>query len=258
MRKRPLSTERALQMRVPDLSGVLAGLLLAMTTAAQASPIRGKTTLTENGIADGRDRVLGDLDRAADPRLELALEEAIALAIERNLDLVVERYRYRQAVEGIREARGIFDFQIRFEPGFRENSRPTTSLLEDPEDDSVTTENWTGNVNLSQLLGYSGEVGLGFGNNRSSSTDRNTQPNPAFDLDLTLSYRQPLLRGFGSTLTQQNILVARSRSEVSREELRIQVEQTVQRVINSYWNLVEARNQLEVAEESLKLTSTLR
>lgn len=238
-----------------NAADVLATVLLVLLTLPAPAPILGQDP------AEGGEAELTKLDdvfeAALDRRIEMTLDDAISLALERNLDLLVERYRHRRSLLGIQEALGIFDLDLDLSSTFSEASRPTSSILEDPEGESVTTDNVSADVGLFQLLSFGGLVGLTMDNSRFTSTDRNTQPNPSYNVNLALSYNQPLLRGFGTTLTKQRIIVAKNESAASREDLRIQVEQVVQRVSNTYWDLVEARDQLRVAEESLKLALEL-
>lgn len=256
MRKRTSSARRALRKSVP---AVLAAASLALAFSVEAVSAQGEAPDDERAApSDVKLSALDDtFEEALDRKMELTLEDAVALALERNLDLVVERYRHRRSLLAVEEALGIFDLDLNLATTYNENSRPTSSRLEDPEGNSVTTDNLRADVGLSQLLPIGGLVGLAFDNSRFSSTDRNTQPNPSYDVNLGLSFSQPLLRGFGSTLARQNIIVARNLAAASREDLRREVERVVQRVANAYWDLVEARGQLRVAEESLKLAQEL-
>lgn len=249
MRQPTPSARRALRERAHRVAA--AALALALTAPA---PSPGRQPAADDAEPSTFDDVF---ETGRDRRIELPLDDAITLALERNLDLLVGRYRRRQSLYAIEEALGIFDLDIGLSSTLSENSRPTTSILEDPENEKVTTENVSANLDFFQLLSFGGLLGLSFDNSRFISTDRNTQPNPAYGVNLGLTYSQPLLRGFGTTLTKQNIIVARNRSAASHEDLRRDVEQIVQRVADAYWDLVEARNQLHVAEESLKLARDL-
>ena len=70
-------------------------------------------------------------------------------------------------------------------------------------------------------------------------------------------FSQPLLRGFGSTATKRNIILARNNSDISLETLRLQTVDTVQLVEETYWTLAEAKAQLVVTLESLALAENL-
>lgn len=252
MRNRTSSDPHALRRRAGAILFVLALTpRLQAEPPAPMEPLRVPTAVTGGETARAWDAALP----AEDDQLELTLDDAIALALERNLALRIERYQRSQTLLGVMEALGIFDFEIDFSTGLNENSRPTSSRLEDA--DVVTTQALSADLGLAQLLPSGGRAGLSFNNDRFTSTDRNAQPNPSYSLNLGLTFSQPLLRGFGRTVTRQSVLVARNDSAISREDFQIQVEDVVQRVSNAYWDLVEARNQLRVAEQSLALAREL-
>ncbi|MDX1644514.1 MAG: TolC family protein, partial [Thermoanaerobaculia bacterium] len=81
--------------------------------------------------------------------------------------------------------------------------------------------------------------------------------NPSFTVDADLTYRQPLLRDFGRVSTERNIMVARNTIGASQETFEERVTGVIRTVAQNYWNLVEAREQLGVAEESLRLAKEL-
>ena len=69
----------------------------------------------------------------------------------------------------------------------------------------------------------------------------------AYNSDVTFSFTQPLLRDFGRSNFERELLVARTRNQGSTEEFRRQVIASLQQVTDAYWALVEARDQLVVA-----------
>jgi outer membrane protein TolC len=71
--------------------------------------------------------------------------------------------------------------------------------------------------------------------------------------DLDFTYTQPLLRNFGRIVTERGLMLARLDNRISREEFERQVMLIIQQVDTAYWNLVGAREQLAVAEESMSL-----
>jgi outer membrane protein TolC len=81
--------------------------------------------------------------------------------------------------------------------------------------------------------------------------------NPSFNVGFDLLYSQPLLRNFGRLATNRNLRVAEINSEISVENLEIAIRDTIQQVENTYWSLVEARQQLAVDDESLALATQL-
>ena len=234
----------------------LTGLLLLLPLAAGASELSTTISLDDEPVpaeltGDAEDLGLANVDG----KVELSLEDAVALTLKRNLSLVVERYRRSQSIQGIEEAFGIFDLNLGSTFQLSEDTRPTTSALE--EADSLTTEIQQLDFDFSQLSVYGGTANLTFANSRVESSNQAQVPNPQYNINLDLSYTQPLLRNFGRDVTTNGIMVAKNNSAISRETFRSQVETIVQEVSDRYWLLVEALEQLKVAEESLALAEEL-
>ncbi len=231
-------------------------------TATGDPPAGGKRTVPTTASLE--DEVAMDLTADAGDlgltnvagKVELTLEDAIALTLKRNLALVVERYRRSQAIQGVEEAFGIFDLDLGTTLQFSEDTRPPTSRLEEAGD-ALTTESIVLNFDINQLTSYGGTANLSFDNSRVGSSNLQQQPNPQYVINFDLSYTQPLLRNFGRDVTRNGILVAQKNSAISRESFELEVETIVQDVSNRYWLLVEALEQLKVAEESLALAKEL-
>ncbi len=239
-----------------DLMTILkpAGLLCACLLLAMPAAAAEVQTTVGDEVAEVTD--LSDLGlERVDDHVEITLEDAITAALRRNLVLVVQRYRHSQILQGVEEALGIYDLNLGANGGFNENTSPTGSTLEAA--DLLVSEGARANFNLSRLTSYGGTARLDFNNTRFESSNVFVQPNPQFGVDLDLSFSQPLLRNFGRTATDQAILIARTNSAISREDFQTQVEGIVQQIADSYWRLVEAREQLKVAQESLALAEEL-
>ena len=234
---------------------VLAGALLLATAPVGASEVR--TTL---GASGSNAEPLEDLSafgaEAGAESVELSLEDAIAIALERNLSLDVQRYRRGQAAEAIREAFGVYDLNIGASGSFAENTVPVTDALTEAEG-SVTNESIDWSASLSQVVSTGGVASFRLTGQRSSTNNRNQIFNPSLGASFNFGFNQPLLRNLGRTVTEQGITISRNNSAISREDFQVQVESVVQQVINAYWSLVESREQLAVAEESLALAKEL-
>ena len=186
---------------------------------------------------------------------ELTLDRAIHLALEHNLTIGVRRYEHTRALVGIMRDLGIYDLQLDVNASKRSNSRLSRSFFELA--DLIREETDQGNLSLSQLTPFGGTAQFDFQNQRFESTNEAEDPNPRYNINLDLSFTQPLLRNFGRSVTEQNLIVTRRNAAISREDFQAQVEQVVQQVIDSYWDLVGAQKQLEVAQESLGLAEEL-
>ncbi len=240
----------ALRVRRPAavITAVCAVLLLP---AVSASPAKAQVQVGSTWITEP---VVPDLD-IADEQLLLDLDEAIAIALRNNLGLLVQRYQRSQSLFRIDQEFGIYDLVLGVNTSVNSDSRPSASQL----DGALVTENETivANVELRQPISSGGDFSINFDNNRSSSNSRFSDINPSLRSSLTVAFNQPLLRNRGKRITERNLAVARLNSDISLEDLEVQVVDTVQTVANGYWALVEGLEQLKVAEESLALAEEL-
>jgi len=68
---------------------------------------------------------------------------------------------------------------------------------------------------------------------------------------------QPLLRDMGDRISRKDILIARNNRNISANELKSALLDTVYRVEELYWNLVFAERNAEAREQALTLAEDL-
>jgi outer membrane protein TolC len=229
-----------------------AGALAAFTLLGLgAPPARGqvevRTTVTD--IPAEPELVVED------GRLMLQLEDAIVLALRRNLDLAVERYGHEQALFGIVQSTGIYDLRAQVDASYADQEFPSATQLEGVP--VVSSQNRDLSFGLAQLTPWGGEAQGALITNREETNSLNELLNPGYFAAGNFSFAQPLLRDFGRLVTERPIIQARLASGQSREFFEQQVASLLQNVANAYWDLVEARDQLVVARQSLELAEQL-
>lgn len=190
-----------------------------------------------------------------DNAIQLSLDDALTIAMQRNLGLLVERYDRQQFHLRIGEALGIYDLTFGAQVFENSETSPSTSRL--TGESVLTTKQRNGNFSADQLLPWGGVVTPSFNLFRQESNSRDVALNPLYASDFDLVYTQPLLRNLGRTSTERGIRIAQLNSDISRETFEQQVASTLQLVENAYWDLVQARKEVEVAEESLGLAQDL-
>jgi len=186
----------------------------------------------------------------------LALDEAVARALERNLDIAVERLNPRT-----------YDFSLAalnatYRPTvtstFTSRSATTFTSSQTAGADVLVTDSIIGNTGLQQNLRWGGgSVALAFNNNRIENSNLFATRNPTINSNLTATYVQPILRGFRIDGTRSQLLVTKLNQEMSELGLRATITNTVANVRNAYWDLVYTIQAVEVAERSLALASKL-
>ncbi len=230
---------------------VLAVLSLALAPAvASAASIEISSQVAEIGDVAGL--------TIEDSKLQLSLTEAVAIALERNLSLAVERYRQSESDLVVQQNFGIYDYNATVDLSAFDETSPTASNLEAGlGNDIQQQEGQAWNLGLSRLLPSGGEASVNWNNSRFETNSLFATLNPSFRVDFDVSFRQPLLRDQGKLSTERGLRIARTNRDVSRENFEIQVTRTIQQVEDAYWSLVEALEQYVVAEESLALAQRL-
>jgi outer membrane protein TolC len=190
-----------------------------------------------------------------DDAIQLALEDAIAIALTRNLGLQVERFDRAQALFRIESNLGIYDTLLSGTAFALDETTPSASELEGAAIRQFEVQGL--NLRADQLNPYGGTATIDWQNDRNKSNSIFADPNPSFGVDFDLVYSQPLLRDFGKAVTNRNLRIARLDSGISLETLEQAVISLIEQVETTYWSLVENRAQLLVAEESLALANQL-
>ena len=188
--------------------------------------------------------------------VELTLDDAVQRALERNLDISVERLNPQA-----------FDFSIaaleaNYRPTFTSNfgmrSQSQFPRSQTAGADMLVTETVTGNMGFTQNLKWGGgSFALGFNNNRQAQSDAFATRNPALNTNLNLSFVQPLLRSFRIDGTRALLKITQLNQQTSEITLRATIVRTLADVRNAYWDLIYAIEAAAVAENSLALASKL-
>lgn len=200
---------------------------VGLTCALAAGPTAAQQVDTEVPLVPSETAPALDLSPAAG-ELHLSIEEAIAIALERNLDLLVSRNSYQDSVFGVQDARGFFDLQLTAGVSASDDESPTVSELEGADVLAQEGRQWS--LGLAQPTPIGGEASLDWVNSRLETNDEFAIINPAFQSGLTLGYTQPLLEGFGRTVARNEILVAQQNREIGRGQFEAQVIATAQEV----------------------------
>ncbi|MEJ2202383.1 MAG: TolC family protein [Desulfuromonadaceae bacterium] len=136
---------------------------------------------------------------------QINLMQAERLALERNLNLKAANFDTRASAALVRRGYGIYDPQLTasWSEGETEDLSNTSTLPE------VAVETRTFDFSLGQLLPTGAELVAAFANDRSRTETRPTPfVNPSYRTEASLSLTQPLLQGFGRTVTERQILYA--------------------------------------------------
>ncbi|NLT67921.1 MAG: TolC family protein [Acidobacteria bacterium] len=109
----------------------------------------------------------------------------------------------------------------------------------------------------SQAFSTGTSLSVSLNNMRQSSTQRFLRYNPDVVSQLSINFTQQLLSGFGRSVGRRFIEVAENEEDIMKENVRLQVNTTQAQAQGIYWELVAARENVKVAEQSLAVARRL-
>jgi outer membrane protein len=248
-------------------------------------------------------------------KILLSLDDAIALALENNLDLAIARYNLDIAGTDVLLAkagsatRGVASGLVQGTPGggvlglgsgapgagaggtttgtggagtgasgLVQSTTGTGSPISSfdpvltgtfqvehaktPLSNTVTTgipslqqNTTTADFAYSQGFKFGEDLTVGFNNQRATTNSLFTSLQPSISSNFRATIRQHLLQGIGLLPNTRFIRIANNNRRITDEGFKLQVITTVSQIQDIYWDLVNAYQQVKVAERSLALAN---
>ena len=195
----------------------------------------------------------------ARPVIPLTLDDAVKFALERNLDISVQRLNPEINDIAIASINSVYHPALTSTISDAKNVNTPTSQLQLSSGGSGVTQstlNYNGGIAQSIKWG-GGSYQVALNNSRGTTTSNNALFNPQFQSTWSGIYTQPLLRNFRIDSTRQQLEVTKINRDISDVQLRATITNTLSNVRNAYWDYVFAVEAVEVAEKSLELASKL-
>lgn len=192
---------------------------------------------------------------------DLSVDDAIERALDRNLDIAVERLNPQLQDLSIAEANAAFmpNLDSSFDVG--RSLSPSRSQLDGAgrlSERPVDTESGSADVGVEQAVKwYGGRYSVNWNNGRTETNNVFFSYNPSFRSSVALSYTQPLLRGRRIDGPRRQLLVSRLNRGISDIDLRETTTNIVADVRRAYWDLVYAKASVEVQLQALELAEQL-
>jgi HAE1 family hydrophobic/amphiphilic exporter-1 len=190
------------------------------------------------------------------PVRRMSIDEAVATALEQNLDLQVQRINPQ--LQDLSTAQ----FRAAYTPNFvstvstADATNPSTSFLDTGGGAAATITSGQSvfNFGVSSLTNwYGGSYDVRWNNQRSTTTNLLQSFNPQLNTFVIATYSQPLLRNFRIDGTRQQLLISQRNREITDVQLEQSIAQTVRTVRNAYYDLTGAIANLQVQRQSLDL-----
>jgi len=186
----------------------------------------------------------------------LDLASCVDQALQYNLGLSVRRYGPRQAREDLIIANAAFDARLDAAADASE-SRASKAASELEGSDQPISRNNSGSLGVNKKISSGATVGLSTDLDRSDTDSEFATLNPSYNAGLGVEFRQPLLKGGGSTVTlapvrQGEIAVRRADLDLRAAALDLARDTEL-----AYWKLEYAIEDLRVVEIALQIALRL-
>ena len=190
------------------------------------------------------------------PLAPITLEDAIARALERNIDIAVVRLNPRIREWDLAAQRASFLPTLTGTIGPSGNTRAATRDIDGGA--VITTDTITYNAGMTQAMRkWGGDLTVNFTNSRQATSDERSLRNPTFNSQLQFRFVQPLLRDFRIDSVRSQIQILQINRDVTDLQVKGTIENTLANVRNAYWELAYAIRAIDVAQRSLQLSQKL-
>src|SRR5438876_1100526 len=218
-------------------------------------------------------------------KIELSMQEAVELALENSLDIVVQRYNPWFADTGILKANAggfggttpgaVFGGSSANNPLLNFDPVVTTVLTLDdrksPINNPLTSGTGTGISSLAALATHTSifnvQYAQGFAtgttfftawdNTRNSASLSANLFNPSVQTTIFAGLQQQLLNGFGRSVGTRNIRIAKTNRKIADCAFTQQAITTITNAIAAYWELVFARENVKVQQQAVTVAEKL-
>lgn len=243
------ATDRALEPAVPDTQQQNNGAITLdqPLTEEQRQMLQQKIDVGTIDVERLRELVDGPAD--AEP-LRLTLQECIELALRQNPDIQVMLLERFKADSDVMTAKGEFDPLLSGTAQYLRASQQASAeyrLFGNITSVEVWRTNSSASVSGKLQTGTIYDVRVDL--NKEETTYNNFIEE--WNGGLTLTLRQPLLRGRGIAYNRSRILVAARMQQINEYQLELSIMNTIAEVVKAYWDLVGAIENVTVREQSL-------
>lgn len=221
-----------------------------------------------------------------DGKMELSLQDAIALALENSMDIVVQRYSPWMADVSLLKARAggisygtpgsiaveslanvpflLYDPFVTETIGYSDATTP----IANPFISGLGTSSSTNvaqplfshtayyDTTYTQNFVTGASLSVTWDNTRTSSTAANFF-NPYVQSSLTIGFQQQLLAGAGRFVNRRNIIIAENNRKIADLTFAQQAITTTTNTITAYWELAYARENAKVQQQAVTVAEKL-
>ncbi len=194
---------------------------------------------------------VGFRDFVLDGKLSLSLKNYLELVMTNNTDIQIQMLSLETPKNAIMRALSTWDPTASASFSDTRSKAPSVTALAGASTSESLSQ--PANFSVSQILPTGAQYTVGFSASKNSSNSSYALLNPNLNAGMSFAVSQPLLRNRGYFINHINLILARSRYQMAGSNLKSNLLQMVSAAENAYWDVVQARENLHVAESAQKL-----
>jgi outer membrane protein TolC len=189
----------------------------------------------------------------------LTLEQGIAQALARNFSVRIQKYSLDQADASVVIAHSGYDpvLGVTWQKNVSQSAAVASTLNAGVGNSALQTVNQQTTFSVNQAVITGGSISADYNLSRNATNSLYSVLNPAYDGAVSLNITQPLLQGAGTAYAEAAIKSAEIGRKIAGLNFKSTVLTMVYNVETAYYNLIFAREQYMVAQDTLKLAQQL-
>jgi hydrophobic/amphiphilic exporter-1 (mainly G- bacteria), HAE1 family len=186
----------------------------------------------------------------------ISLREVIEMALINDPELEISRISLEQAGHSAKGAEGFYIPTFSMDVSKSRTVTPIASVIGGSSSGKLTSTDFKLSPSVSGNSPWLGSsYNLTFNDSKQTNDSSFTTLNPQYPSSLSLTLVQPLWRDLRIDSGRHALLVARKNRSVSVEKLRQKAIERVTLAVQLYWELVYARQNLDVQTEAVRLAT---
>jgi outer membrane protein TolC len=187
----------------------------------------------------------------------LTLDECVAQALDKNFNVQIQKFSTQQARDSVIIAQSGYDPNLTVNATRSFNQKAASGSTLDGTSSGPRSDVTDATVGLSQKISTGATATLGTDFNKNATNSNFSTVNPAYTGNVSLSVTQPLLKNAGTDYNLATIKRAKLGVQIADLNFKSTVLTVIFNVETAYFNLIFAREQYKVQEDSLRLAQEL-
>ncbi len=195
----------------------------------------------------------GNIVGVDEPFVGISIDDAVNMALLRNTDLAIAQSNRRIAGFQVVSVAGAYDVKFEVQPMYQYEVLPPTGPFNTDAGGGPITQ-----ITAGAMGGFSGNTSSGGTYNLFTSAERVNNDSifngfdPYYQTAIGFQFNQPLARNFHIDDTRRQLEIAKIGRDLSTDNALLSASNTVDNVLNAYYNLIAAWKNVAIQEDALR------